>query len=342
VIEDAAQAHGAEYKGRRVGMGDMGCFSFYPGKNLGAYGEGGMVTTNNEEYAQVIRMLRDWGQERKYHHVLKGFNYRMEGIQGAILRVKLRHLDAWTEARRRHAAYYDALLAGTGVQTSRWRSPTRATSITSTPSGCRTRRRCRRPCRPGRSRPASTTRSRCTCSPPLGGTLRQDLAGGLRREGLIELYGRFIQGQGPSTGSMRRILWLALTRSCGSGLRIEPGVASSTRRPSRSATTSSSAARPFIQGRFDGRCRIGNHVWIGPQSYLDARDLVLGDHVGWGPGAKVLGSAHSGQPAEVPIIETDLVIKPVRVEDWADIGTGAILLPGVTVGQGAPSSVPGR
>ena len=117
VIEDAAQAHAAEYQGRRVGsIGDLGCFSFYPGKNLGAYGEGGMVVTNNEEFAHTIRMLRDWGQERKYHHVLKGFNYRMEGIQGAILRVKLRHLDAWTEARRRHAARYNALLAGVAVQ----------------------------------------------------------------------------------------------------------------------------------------------------------------------------------------------------------------------------------
>ncbi len=117
VIEDAAQAHGAEYKGRRVGsIGDLGCFSFYPGKNLGACGEGGMVVTNNEEYAHTIRMLRDWGQERKYHHVLKGFNYRMEGVQGAVLRVKLRHLDAWTEARRRHAAYYNELLADSGVK----------------------------------------------------------------------------------------------------------------------------------------------------------------------------------------------------------------------------------
>lgn len=117
IIEDAAQAHAAEYKGRRVGsIGDLGCFSFYPGKNLGAYGEGGMVVTNNDEFAHTIRMLRDWGQERKYQHVLKGFNYRMEGVQGAILRVKLRHLDAWTEARRRHAACYDELLADIAVR----------------------------------------------------------------------------------------------------------------------------------------------------------------------------------------------------------------------------------
>jgi dTDP-4-amino-4,6-dideoxygalactose transaminase len=118
LIEDAAQAHGAEYKGRRVGsIGDLGCFSFYPGKNLGAYGEGGMVVTNELGYDRTIRMLRDWGQEQKYHHVLKGFNYRMEGLQGAILRVKLRYLETWTEARRAHAALYDALLAGSNVLT---------------------------------------------------------------------------------------------------------------------------------------------------------------------------------------------------------------------------------
>jgi dTDP-4-amino-4,6-dideoxygalactose transaminase len=116
VIEDAAQAHGAQYKGRRVGgLGDLGCFSFYPGKNLGAYGEGGMVLTNNLDFANTIRMLRDWGQARRYHHDLKGYNYRMEGMQGAILRVKLQHLERWTEARRANATLYKQLLSDTGV-----------------------------------------------------------------------------------------------------------------------------------------------------------------------------------------------------------------------------------
>ena len=111
VIEDAAQAHGARYKGRGVGsIGHLGCFSFYPGKNLGAYGEAGMVVTSDEGYARRIRMLRDWGQEKKYHHVIKGFNYRMDGVQGAVLRVKLRYLDQWTDARRRHAERYGDLL----------------------------------------------------------------------------------------------------------------------------------------------------------------------------------------------------------------------------------------
>ncbi len=118
VIEDACQAHGAEYKGRRAGsIGDMGCFSFYPGKNLGAYGEGGMVVTGNADYNRRIRMLRDWGAEKKYQHELKGYNYRLEGIQGAVLRVKLKYLEKWTEARRTAAAHYDRLFAGSGVQT---------------------------------------------------------------------------------------------------------------------------------------------------------------------------------------------------------------------------------
>jgi dTDP-4-amino-4,6-dideoxygalactose transaminase len=116
VIEDAAQAHGAEYKGRRVGsIGDLGCFSFYPTKNLGAAGEGGMVVTNNPEYAEKVRLLRDWGQQQKYRAVLKGYNYRLEGLQAAILRVKLRNLEQWTERRRAAAQHYDRMLAQTDV-----------------------------------------------------------------------------------------------------------------------------------------------------------------------------------------------------------------------------------
>ncbi len=112
VIEDAAQAHGAEYKGRRAGsMGAMGCFSFYPGKNLGAYGEGGAVTTNDIGFAEKIRVLRDWGAAKRYHHDLKGFNYRLEGIQGAVLGVKMKYIEQWTEQRRAAAAEYRRLLA---------------------------------------------------------------------------------------------------------------------------------------------------------------------------------------------------------------------------------------
>ncbi len=113
VIEDAAQAHGACYKGRRSGsLADMGCFSFYPGKNLGAYGEAGMVVTDNPDYAETLRMLRDWGQSQKYDHRLKGYNYRMDNLQAGVLRVKLPHLDDWNQARREHAAHYRNDLAG--------------------------------------------------------------------------------------------------------------------------------------------------------------------------------------------------------------------------------------
>ena len=113
VVEDASQAHGAEYKGRIAGsIGDAGCFSFYPGKNLGAYGEAGAVTTSNEELDKKVRMLRDHGQAKKYHHTYIGWNARMDGIQGAILSVKLKHLGKWTEARRRNARIYDELLHG--------------------------------------------------------------------------------------------------------------------------------------------------------------------------------------------------------------------------------------
>ncbi len=111
VIEDASQAHGAEYRGKKAGsIGDVGCFSFYPGKNLGAYGEAGAVVTNNPELAQKVRMLRDHGQPRKYHHDLIGWNARMDGFQGAVLSVKLKHLERWNEARRNVARFYEEAL----------------------------------------------------------------------------------------------------------------------------------------------------------------------------------------------------------------------------------------
>lgn len=115
VIEDAAQAHGARYKGKLCGsMGRAGCFSFYPGKNLGAYGDGGMVTTNDAELAERLRMLRNYGQQIKYEHIAKGLNARLDTIQAAVLSVKLRYLDGWNAARASHAEQYKELLAGTG------------------------------------------------------------------------------------------------------------------------------------------------------------------------------------------------------------------------------------
>lgn len=118
VIEDACQAHGARHRGQRVGsLGDVGCFSFYPGKNLGAYGEGGAVVTNDDDIAEHVRLLRDWGAPRKYEHVYRGYNYRLEGLQGAVLRAKLPHLESWNDARRAAAMAYDQGLAGASVET---------------------------------------------------------------------------------------------------------------------------------------------------------------------------------------------------------------------------------
>ena len=107
VVEDACQAHGAEYKGKKAGsMGSTGCFSFYPGKNLGAYGEGGAIVTNDDELAAKMRMFRDHGQAKKYYHAIIGWNARLDGIQGAVLSVKLKYLSAWNDARRKHAKDY--------------------------------------------------------------------------------------------------------------------------------------------------------------------------------------------------------------------------------------------
>ena len=116
VIEDACQAHGAEYKGRKVGgLGDMGCFSFYPVKNLGAYGDGGIVVTNSEDLAEKLGLLRNYGQSQKYYHDFVGVNSRLDEIQAAVLRVKLKHLDEWTEKRRCVAKLYSVLLEDSAV-----------------------------------------------------------------------------------------------------------------------------------------------------------------------------------------------------------------------------------
>ncbi|HET6275273.1 MAG TPA: DegT/DnrJ/EryC1/StrS family aminotransferase [Candidatus Cybelea sp.] len=117
VIEDAAQAHGARWNGRGAGsFGDVAAFSFYPGKNLGAYGDGGAIVTSDSALAERLRLLRDFGQRKKYEHLIKGGNCRLDSIQAAVLDVKLRHLDAWNDARRRHAAAYDARLSKIGIK----------------------------------------------------------------------------------------------------------------------------------------------------------------------------------------------------------------------------------
>jgi acetyltransferase-like isoleucine patch superfamily enzyme len=154
-------------------------------------------------------------------------------------------------------------------------------------------------------------------------------------EGRVALYGRFVDGETTFDAMMRRVIWRSLVRRAGHGLRIERGV------HFRHAETFEIGDGVFIgehsviQGRVDGTCRIGSHAWIGPHTFLDARHLTLGDYVGWGPGAKVLGSTHTGVPADLPIIQTELDVQPVTVEEWADIGVNAVLLPGVTVHRGA-------
>jgi dTDP-4-amino-4,6-dideoxygalactose transaminase len=116
VIEDACQAHGARYKGKTAGsLGHAAAFSFYPGKNLGAYGDGGAVVTNDEAIAKSLRMLRNYGQREKYQHMFRGYNRRLDTLQAAVLRIKLKHLEEWNDARRQHAKNYGRLLGQTGI-----------------------------------------------------------------------------------------------------------------------------------------------------------------------------------------------------------------------------------
>lgn len=154
-------------------------------------------------------------------------------------------------------------------------------------------------------------------------------------DGLLSSLKSFALGDDAFSKLMRRVIWRALARRFGNAVVIESGVGFKHPETFEIGEGVFIGAQSFLQGRFDGRCVIGNHVWIGPQSYFDARNLILEDYVGWGPGAKVLGSAHTGIPIDVPIIRTDLEIEPVRVGAWADIGTNAVLLPGVTVGKGS-------
>lgn len=154
-------------------------------------------------------------------------------------------------------------------------------------------------------------------------------------DALVDLYGRHQNGDDKLSALMRGAIWRAGARRAGEGLRVGSGVGFLHLETFEIGEGVFIGAQAYIQGRFDGTCRIGDHVWIGPQSYFDARHLVIGEYVGWGPGARVLGSTHSGQPLDVPILQTDLLIKPVTVEPWADIGTGAVVLPGVTIGRGA-------
>jgi acetyltransferase-like isoleucine patch superfamily enzyme len=151
----------------------------------------------------------------------------------------------------------------------------------------------------------------------------------------LNLYSRFSAGGGRFDALMRRVLIAASAKSWSPGLWIGVGVAFLHMETVDLGSDVYIGAQAVIQGRFDGTCHIGSNTWVGPQVFLDARNLTIGHHVGLGPGCRVLGSAHSGEPLDRPIIETDLNVAPVTIGDGADIGINAVILPGVTVGANA-------
>jgi acetyltransferase-like isoleucine patch superfamily enzyme len=149
---------------------------------------------------------------------------------------------------------------------------------------------------------------------------------------LLALYSRYRNDEGLFETQLRRVIFRAMCRTAGHAAQIGPSVVLKHPETFEIGDAVFIGAQTMIQGRFDGTCRIGSHVWIGPHAYFDARDLIIEDYVGWGPGAKVLGSSHTGEPIGVPIIATELNIKPVVIGYGADIGTNATILPGVHVG----------
>ena len=164
----------------------------------------------------------------------------------------------------------------------------------------------------------------------------QDFAAFLRdsqpKEELLDLFARFRAGESAFDNMMRRVLMRALCKCVGNDLQVGSSVVLKHPETMEFGDCVFIGAQTMIQGRFDGACKVGSHVWIGPQAYFDARELILEDYVGWGPGAKALGSMHTGIPSNEPIITTGLLIKPVKVGFGADIGMNASILPGVHVG----------
>ncbi len=165
--------------------------------------------------------------------------------------------------------------------------------------------------------------------------LAADMRTKLTEAQLLEMYTRFSAGAEYADRLLRRASLRALARKFGDGISVGRNVSFIHPETIELGDRVFIGDQVVIQGRFDGRCSIGSGVWIGPQSYFDARDLTIGDDVGWGPGAKVLGSEHTGAPADIPIIRTDLEVAPVHIKPWADIGVNAVILPGITVGYGA-------
>ncbi|HET9361704.1 MAG TPA: acyltransferase [Vicinamibacterales bacterium] len=190
---------------------------------------------------------------------------------------------------------------------------------------------------PARARTVNAVHGRQPVTPdsPDEIALSDRLRGTHSREELLDLAARHALEQSEAGARMRRAVWRALAKRFGHGVRIGRAALATHPETFEIGDGVFIGEQAFIQGRFDGRCVIGDHSWIGPQSYFDARDLEIEEYVGWGPGARVLGSTHTGLPIDVPIIQTDLVIKPVRICAWADIGVNAVVMPGVTVGRGA-------
>ena len=155
------------------------------------------------------------------------------------------------------------------------------------------------------------------------------------REELLDLLSSYSKKKSFFETTLRRVLWKALTNSFGDANSIGKDVAVKHPETFQIGNQVFIGDHAHLQGRFDGTLRIGNHTWIGPQVFLDARDLTIGEYVGIGPGSKILGSTHTGSPADVPIIQTELSIRPVVIEDWADIGVSSVILPGVRIGKGS-------
>lgn len=178
-------------------------------------------------------------------------------------------------------------------------------------------------------------RADVTADPTFEAEFARDMKLHCTPEEIASLFRRFSRGDDYIDALVRRICVQAIARRCGSNLRISPGVSFRHVETFDIGNGVMIGEQAVIHGRIDGSCVIGNKAWIGPQCFLDARDLVIGNNVGLGPGAKILGSMHTGLPIDVPIIATDLRIATVSIDDDADIGMGAILLPGTSVGRGA-------
>lgn len=165
--------------------------------------------------------------------------------------------------------------------------------------------------------------------------LAEDLKRQHSRESLLTLASRHAWGDSAEDARMRRATWRALAKRFGHGVTIGRGAMVKHPETFEFGDGVFVGEQALLQGRYDGRCVLERAVWIGPQAFLDARDLVVEEYCGLGPGVRVLGSEHTASPADIPITQTDLVITPVRIERWCDIGVNAVILPGVTVGQGA-------